>query len=341
MNTRLRKCVNKLLHVSMVSGLLFANIISVAASDVKANTTDLNLLADLVSERHYLDQELADIGMSLDEIFELPQQDENFYAEVEKLTEGVLLEPITTYSNEETKQTTEAQRLKYAGEMAKWSVSQKPGRNYNQEVVYMYLSHYVDVPSPLSDYNGISNNSTGNVLAKYICQMDRNAYDIYLSKGASYQAVRNINNLVDFTTSSSDSAKDALNWIKDKKTLVGYIEEGIDTKLTIDSGGEALDAISNAMQNNISPEEITKSVTDSLTPKYGDKAEEIALESVAIVFDLVKGKATPFGMIITAAGITVDLSTKLLDQLNFISMRIDFSYRWDKRFSYFLYGKMS
>lgn len=249
----------------------------------------------MISERHYLDNEYSKIGLSIDEILKLPQMDSNFYNRAKVLTEDVLPEPISTYADEPTVQTLEAQRFAYAGKMAQWSVAQKPGRNEDQEVVYMYLSHYVDVPRPLAPENGISSNSNDGVLAKYICQYDRDTYDLYLSKDASLQAARDIKNLISFGYSSPSTAKDARTWMKGHKTVVNTSINGGNVGLTAVSGKQAFEVIKTEMQGRKTPEQIIEAVRTSLDPTYGELSKSMAQEFAGLVFSVASQSVTPIG----------------------------------------------
>lgn len=338
MNLKIKHYYKRFICFSLATGLTLLN--SVTAFAAETTKIDYDLLADLISERQYLDNEYSKIGLSIDEILELPQMDSDFYNRAKVLAEDVLPEPISTYIDEPTVQSLEAQRFAYAGKMAQWSVAQKPGRNEEQEVVYMYLSHYVDVPRPLSPDNGISNNSNDGVLAKYICQYDRDTYDLYLSKGASLQAARDIKNLISFGYSTPSTAKDALTWMKGHKTVVNTFINGGNVGLTALSGKQAFEVIKTEMQGGKTPEQIIEAVRISLDPTYGELSKSMAQEFAGLVFSVASQSVTPIGVGLSAASVTIDLSTNLLERVNFISMRLYFSFRWNDRFNYYMYGSI-
>lgn len=331
--------IKKITSMLLLSGMLVTAPTSVQASDSTSSSEniDYELLADAVSERTYLDEELNKIGLSVDKIFELPKMDEQFYNETTALTQDIW-EDSSSYELEPTVQTLEAQRLAYAGKMARWSKSKNPTVNEQQEVIYMYLSHYVDVPRPLAASNGISNNSTG-LLAQYIRNRDREAYDLYLSRGSGIQAAKNIKNLISFGASAPGDVKDSINWLRGEKRKVELIGHGGEIILDAIDGVQAFNSIQESMQAGKSPEDIIDSVRERLQPKYGEMSEEIAKGFSEIVFSIAAGNLTPQGAIITATGIAFDLSMNIYDTLTFIGMRIDFSARYSGRFDYYMTGK--
>lgn len=156
MNKTIKKAISSLLLLSIFTTTLTASA-AVPAQTNGSLGTDYENLANAISERYYLDEELKKIGLSIDSIFSLPKQDENFYKEASELTADILPQRDTRSLPTKTVQTLEAQRLAYAGKMAKWSISKNPSLAEDKEVVYMYLSHYVDVRLPLDVSNGFRN----------------------------------------------------------------------------------------------------------------------------------------------------------------------------------------
>lgn len=332
--------IEKIISMLLLSGMLVTVSTSVHASTTSAKSLeniDYELLADAVSERAYLDKELNKIGLSVDEIFELPKMDTQFYNEATTLAQDIL-EDSSSYELEPTVQTLEAQRLAYAGKMARWSKSKNPTVNEQQEVVYMYLSHYVDVPRPLAEINGISNNSMG-LLARYIKNKDRETYDLYLSKGNGIESANKIKKLISFGASAPGDVKDTITWFKGERRKVQGLGLAGELFFDVSDGKEAYNIIKESMKSGKTPEEIISSVRKRLQPKYGAVSKEIAEGFTGIVFSIAAGNLTPQGVIISATGIVYDLAVNLYDTLNFIEMRIDFSARYSGRFDYYMTGK--
>lgn len=342
MKLQFKKYIKNLTCLTLVTCLLLSNSATAfAAEPVGSQDVDFDLLADLISERTYLDKELANIGMSLDKIFALPKMDDSFYEEVEALTKDVMPNSVSAYADEPTIQTLEAQRFAYAGKMAQWSVAQKSGRIIEDEVVYMYLSHYVDVPQPLDISNGISNNSENNTLGKYICQYDRDTYDLYLSKGSALQTARDIKNFVSFSYNSYSGVDSAISWAKNMEINVKLLANFGGGGVTATCGAAAFDIIEKGLKGGQTPEQILEDVTVSLDPTYGEASRSIALEILSFVFSTLGESLTTTGTIISLASVYIELSTAILDKANFAAMRSYFSFRWADRFDYWMYGRMS
>lgn len=329
------------LKTILMSTLLTASFISSAMLPVQASSSadsiDYEMLADLVSERTYLDEELNKIGLSIDEIFSLPKMDEQYYTDAAALSNETLKFSPSAYADEPTVQTLEAKRLAYAGQMAQWSMARNPQLNTQQEVVYMYLSHYVDVPQPLSSSNGISNNSEG-LLAKYITKSDREAYELYLSRGNTVQAVKNIKNLISLGISAQGDIKDAAKWMKERKGRIKGLGLSGELGLDIRDARLAFGDIKESMEAGESAEATINAVIKRLQPKYDEMAVDISYGLIGIVSSIAAGNFSTMGLIITSAGIAIDLMTNIYDRLFFIGMRIDFSFRYSKRFDYYMSG---
>lgn len=337
MNKTIKKAISSLLLLSIFTITLTAS----AAVPTQTNGslgTDYENLANAISERYYLDEELKKIGLSIDSIFSLPKQDEKFYKEAAELTADILPQRDTRSLPTKTVQTLEAQRLAYAGKMAKWSISKNPSLAEDKEVVYMYLSHYVDVRLPLDVSNGISNNSKGNnVFAKYIQVFDRQTYDLYLSKGSAFRAVQRIKNMLLFVKNTPNSIIDSTEWlVNQKKTILSAITNIGSGTITAIDGKNAFNDFSSALKAGKSPDAIISDVIESFKPKFGDRAETIGLSFSSIIFSTLSGTLEPHAPLIALLNIYIDLLIDIFDRANFAAMRSYFNFRlYDRMDAYY------
>lgn len=339
MKKTLKKAISSILLLSLFATTLTAAAAPAAPAQTNENQSiDYESLADAISERYYLDEELKKIGLSIDSIFSLPKQDENFYKEAAELTADILPQSNTRSLPTKTVQTLEAQRLAYAGKMAKWSISKNPSLSEEKEVVYMYLSHYVDVRLPLDASNGISNNSEGNnVFAKYIQDFDRQTYDLYLSKGSAFRAVQRIKNILLWGKDAPKSIIDSTEWlVNQKKTVLNLITNiGSGTITTLD-GIDAFDDFAKALKAGKSPEAIINDVIDSFRPKFGVRAETIGRSFSGIIFSTLSGSLEPHAPLISLLNIYIDLLIDIFDRANFAAMRSYFNFRlYDRMDAYY------
>lgn len=326
--------LKKFTCMALMAGLVFSSTATTFASEKSTSSNDeidFELLADGVSATQQLSEEYAKLGIDLNDLLRLSYR-EDFNQDAIAYVNKKSLDLPVSY-NESVGRTLEADRLAYAGKMAKWSMSINPKvTDINKETVYMYLSHYVDVQSPLDISNGIDNNSNmSNVWAKFIVPYDRETYDVYLAKGKARQAFTAIANSLTYFTGKRQL-------LKDTKDAVLGIQPVVATKtayltgqagLTVVDGMNLFKTYKECYDNGKNVEETINAVKEMVSPKQGISNETIALQFVSLMLS-----PTPLTLDVIMMNFYIELGTNLMDRANYLSMRMYFNFRMYDRMNY-------
>lgn len=275
----------------------------------------------------------AEAGLDLNEILELPEREDFKQAASVYFNQLV---PSIPASRSGSGRTLEAERLAYAGKMAEWSQSKNQKVDLKKEMLYMYISHYIDVQNPLDAFHGIDKNSLNeNILAKYITDYDRKSYDIYVSKGTAKQAAQAVTSAVLLVSQSSGGVTDALSFLRgNRNKFAGVLRLGADFLITVDdidalkktfsfcyNRGESVEDTIAMLENQL--ESFNKPLMDS---------KNVAKQFVGFMLG-PKLAAVP----LAAFSLYTELGFNLLNITNYYSLRLYYNFRWSDRVD-FAYG---
>lgn len=320
--------------LALVTGLVFSSTATVYASQPVPNSDlniDFELLADGVSEKQKLDAEYAKIGIDLDDLLSLPVREDFQQAGEAYFQEAVKSNPAV-YSAKAEERTLEAERIAYAGKMAKWSKSKGVSVPLELETVYMYLSHYVDVREPLAESNGIELNSNmSNIWAKYITDYDRETYDLYLSKGTNKEKIKAFTDSMLFVAMDRGVFAEGVSLAKGlRRDVAAQITELTGSgSITADDAIHLFITYKDAYTSGNSVEETIKLISDQLEPNQGIQSKTIAKQFVALL--IAPTPLTLYGMAMT---FYTELGYNLIDRANFLAMRMHFNFRMYDRMNY-------
>lgn len=254
--------MKKVLCIVIVLSLFMTSSVGVFASNYSVDQQYYQFVGDIISETTHLSQVLDEVGLPLQEILELPMPKASFLNDAQQYA--------ATDSGRSTIRPTSptllSQRIAYATKVADESVRRKPWLNLDphMEVVYMYLSHYVDVRDPNDITSPVDFNSLGGTLAMYILPNDRQNYDIYMRKGSAGRAA---DSLIDVSQSlislkgNIEKQKEILGTVgtlvsKGSKLAITWPGMGSDA----DSLKKNADTIFNSIKKNISSAESIESL---------------------------------------------------------------------------------
>lgn len=157
---------------------------------------DTELLKEAIIAAESYENMIEELGMTRADIEQLEAKDARYYEYLNNYIESSMEElgisdSVVTYASpraEEIVQT--ADMAAYAVEMANWSTSKRPDLDYNMEVVYMYMSHFVDIQTPF-EVSRVDQHSESGLLAKWITDYCRRCYDQYFKTGSANQFAGN------------------------------------------------------------------------------------------------------------------------------------------------------
>lgn len=319
--------------VVLTSFLVSSTLTTYASTNISNEGVDFELLADGISAKQKLDSEFKKIGINLDDVLKLPQR-EDFMQEGKRYIESTKNKNIAFYNVEDETRTLEAERLAYAAKMAKWSQSVNPSVDINKETLYMFLSHYIDVPYPLDASNGIDTNSTSNnIYGKFITQYDRDTYNLYISRGAAKRGFESYMNTINFALNVKDLSN-TVNTVKDAgKVLTQNIFQLTgEMGMTASNGEKLYSSYKTAHIEGKSLEETVELLASQIEPKPGISGRTIAESFVGLL--LTVGTMGPVAIPMMLMNLYIDLGLNLYDKANFYGMRMYFNFRLYDRMSY-------
>jgi hypothetical protein len=327
----LRGITSFMLVLSLVS---MSSLTTLAAP---SNDIDFELLAKAISQRYYVDLEMEKLGLDLNEMLELPKR-EGFFEEAENLLSDV--KPISSGASRNMQAlseevTIEAKRLKYAGEMATWSVSKNPNLDYDKEVLYMYLSHYIDVRQPLHSSNGISDNSKGPIYAKYITNSDRKDYTNYISRGSANKSAKRLTDLLVWVHGTGNDLKGVCEHLFEaSKAANELVDLGTSLVLKVDDVKDFIESFNVYYSSGDSAEVIINKLNTDFEGRFGaDKTKLMTKETIGFVGSVIGGLG-PVAMYTALLDVQVDLGYTLMDEANFMALRSSYNFRLYDRLKY-------
>ncbi|NHT16799.1 hypothetical protein [Cellulomonas sp. IC4_254] len=300
---------------------------------------DHALVGDTIAAAWAVTEALEQVGLTAEDLV-LPERDDDFYAEVAAGLGAWLDEqgsdpadvpvaartataPPSRAGSEEDRLT--ADRLGYALHIAE--VNAKRDRRagpIEREVVYMYLSHYVDTPRGTlpgldahSDYH--------QYYAAWISDDDRMVYDRFLATSATLEGgnalVESAKALVGLQGSISDATLTGLTALQ--RTLAAL--NGID--VSADDVGSAYGAWQQYVgASSDDPERVVRALVEGVVPGDSLRAEErsIALDvlrATLVVAALGGGAVAVLGAVALGVGEMTYLSVRSFTQrANYASM---------------------
>ena len=211
-------------------------------------------------------------------------------------------------------------------------------KSYGEEFVYMYLSHYVDIPA---EYLGsCSKNDEEPYLANWITNDDRKAYDIFLTNIHKIEIIEKFRNILS-KISDGISKFDEREKLFHRKGIAKSVSNKIEKqfkdgtfKNTISKTGkviilESIDFIKEKLENTELPEEdIIKEVKESIGKEVlsKDLAESI-FDSVNVLFEMAIGSTNIFTAALTMINLPLQIFTALAPKAALVSMLYSLSLR--------------
>ncbi len=191
----MRRVVSILLCVTMLLSTSFVSVYADATENPEEELSDFEYAKGVLAEVIEINRILEPTGLTLEDLRKLPKKDPAFWDEFKELliaesndkrgtsSNAVdwyeVFNPKGTYKmSEESKR--DADMWGYAWEIAELNKRRDPNaKDIYQETKYMYLSHYVDIPTG-PRYVVDPSMSEGRYLCAWITNDDRETYDTYL-----------------------------------------------------------------------------------------------------------------------------------------------------------------
>lgn len=203
-------------------------------------------------------------------------------------------------------------------------------RGFGQETIYMYLSHYVDIPPAY--LGGCKKNDEEPYYANWITNDDRDVYDSFirvldgLNKMDDFRNL--LNNLKDIKEKFDDLEElfyerdfcgYAKNQLKDKgkdelkEFGYNHVLEGQSLSEFLESKMDELTEYFENSASTGSPEdEAIKQITESISKKFiTQESVESVLDAFGVVFEMAAGSFSLFGAAITMANLPLLFITTL------------------------------
>jgi hypothetical protein len=311
----------------------------------------------ILTEIAYMNALLAPYGLNVGELASLPEKDAGFYEELARyanisVQDGTLdfssmptadttpggASSTPTYSGSAANSTEAAdeatlfgKRFEYAYYIAGVNKVRDPDAgDLEDEVVYMYLSHYIDM-IPADVGTAVDYNSNDRKFSAWITYYDREVYDSYLNVSGADVAADKMRaaaaGLADLGSSASDLAGAAASLTKSATALqVATTVAG--SALTAEqttSLADALVEVKEALNDDKTPEEVIEGIYDGLDGhNYGKEIEGfIVSTAISISLDVAFGTLAatgPIGLLVGTAIFAVNLcSMAYLDMTHYVA----------------------
>ena len=203
-------------------------------------------------------------------------------------------------------------------------------RGFGQETIYMYLSHYVDIPPAY--LGGCKKNDESPYYANWITNDDRDVYDSFLRVLDGLNKMEDFRNLLntvkdikgkidDFEEyfyendfcgyvkkQLKDKAKDELkdfgyNYVLEGQSLSEYLEGKMD---------ELTEYFENSESTGSPEDEAIKKITESISKKFiTQESVESVLDAFGVVFEMAAGSFSLFTASITMVNLPLLFITTL------------------------------
>ncbi|HGM3507405.1 TPA: hypothetical protein ACKOR7_001981 [Clostridioides difficile] len=322
----MKKTKSKVLSLTLATTFLVSTTVNSYAVSAKSSDMDMNTVADVLTVSEEYSNALKDIGISVGELKGLTPKGSDFIQKCNSYLEKNMDVP-KTYSEEPIKHTTNASQLSYAMSAAR--KNQEVGApKYNDEVVYMYLSHFVD-------FEG-DNYEEG--LCTYITKYDREAYDRYLSRGSAFRSANSMRSVItNLIALKGDLPSLYTTLTKEKASVIKTITDIKSFEIDVQSVKSMVENdmfifFKDAYSRHDTPEAIVEDVQDSMKIKYKDYNEQIGYMVLGLVFSALT--FTPPVMTMLAEVNLYSMVIKdIFDKANYAALQYSRSARKAERFN--------
>ncbi|MGO1042218.1 hypothetical protein ACTPEO_05730 [Clostridioides difficile] len=318
----------KLTSLTLTSMLLVATSTNAYATSVKSTDLDIDRVADVLTVSEEYSNLLKGVGISPSELKDLEPKGETFRQQCKQyLNLEEYSNTPKAYSEQPIKHTTNASQLSYAMSAAR--KNQEVGApKYNDEVVYMYLSHFID----------FEGNNYEEGLCTYITKYDREAYDQYLSRGSAFRSANSMRSVITYVLSVKSDLPAAYNSIMDVKnanlqTISDLLATGIDIyyyQPTIKN--DVVPLFKDAYNKYDNPQDIISDVKNSMDIKYGDYNEQIIIATVGIMFSILT-LTPPVMSMLAEVNLYSMIIKDIFDKANYAALQYSRSARKAERFN--------
>ncbi|HBF7094524.1 TPA: hypothetical protein KOU56_003608 [Clostridioides difficile] len=322
----MKKTKLKVLSLTLATTFLISTTVNSYAISAKSSDMDMNTVADVLTVSEEYSNALKDIGISVGELKDLTPKGSDFIQKCNSYLEKNM-DIRKTYSEEPIKHTTNASQLSYAMSAAR--KNQEVGApKYNDEVVYMYLSHFVD-------FEG-DNYEEG--LCTYITKYDREAYDRYLSRGSTFRSANSMRSVItNLIALKGDLPSLCTTLAKEKASVVKTIVDMKSFEIDVQSVKSMVENdmfifFKDAYSRHDTPEAIIEDVQGSMKIKYKDYNEQIGYMVLGLVFSALT--FTPPVMAMLAEVNLYSMVIKdIFDKANYAALQYSRSARKAERFN--------
>ena len=222
------------------------------------------------------------------------------------------------------------EKLIHAKESALVNMQRDPNnKGFSRETVYMYLSHYVDIPAD-SLGGACNDNDEGPYYANWITNDDRDAYESFIRVINGVKAVEEFMNLLDIAKDMKGKLEDYQNEIIENgfsKFVRNKIEKFLKDNLR-DFGSNLIDGKSpgeyfeekfneiaehfNFIDEDTPEDEIISKINEKLGKDFVDSESLDAVkDAFAVAFETAIGSVTPITAAITIAKLPLLFLTTL------------------------------
>jgi hypothetical protein len=257
--------------LGLVTALGAAGLPTATAATPAADRIDYGLAAEIITAAWEVDEALDRIGLTPADLA-LPERDDDLYEQVaagldawldaQPGTRAAAVPAAAPRASEEERLT--AERLAYAGYIAQVnSARDRRAGALEDEIVYMYLSHYVDVPRGLLP--GLADASNHDqYLSAWIADDDRFVYDRFLTTHGTLEHANALkeaaSTLVNLQGAITHPVREGLNAISGTAAGLDLVGGGKDLKSAFDAWRNYLGSTSD------DPARVVQTLTDgSLT----------------------------------------------------------------------------
>jgi hypothetical protein len=300
----------------------------------------------ILTEIAYMNALIEPFGVNAGELADLPEKEVGFYEELARYAnisdqEGLLdfgSMPTQTTSSSQTASyssySTQSQsitnvvaqkdeydlfgeRFEYACYIADLNMGRDPDAStYEDEVVYMYLSHYIDM-IPADVGTTVDYNSNSRKFSAWITEYDREVYDSYLrvsQAGVVADKMRaTAAGIASLGNSTSDLATAAKSLTKSASVLqiAATTASAVLTEEEAEGVGVAIDSLIEGLNEDKTPQEVIEGVYEGLDGhNYESETQDFIISTAtSIALGVAFGTlavAPPIGILIGAAIFTVN-----------------------------------
>jgi hypothetical protein len=311
----------------------------------------------ILTEIAYINALLAPYGVNAGDLASLPVKEEGFYEELAQYANISVQDGALDFSSMPTESATSnatsssssysgstvdpaealdeaalfGKRFEYSYYIAGVNILRDPDASeLDDEVVYMYLSHYIDM-IPADVGTTVDYNSNARKYSAWITYYDREVYDSYLNaSGAGYAAdkmraaVTGLANLGSSTYELSQVAKSLSKSANTVHTTITAADATL-TPQEAEGVGIAIAELTEALSDDKTPEQVIAEVHEGLSGHNYEKEIEDFITSVAtsIALDVAFGTLAvtgPVGILIGSAIFAVNLcSMAYLDMYQYVA----------------------